>query len=275
MQEVLGCVLLVLSTGIAGLISCVAWQLHAKQQTLDNAVLVCFALSHAYAAATLLVGAVLPLRIVYSSPHMVEMMHRSRYMIFDCMALPCILWMIVGQLNRSLDQPGMHMLAVLFDPNKPFRLVLLGILGVFHVGIAGLASQDCFRYPFTNDNCLGVLYWRPTRFTPKMRIPWLVVTRTLWIYAAYRCLALRSFALLVTAALLRLSFHGHMSQWRYWSWEIFAQPLSCAALCGALFMARGVSVRCPGLATLDVLRCVVVSPEGVMPLFGSAAMMRF
>lgn len=271
--EVTGCPLLFLGTALASLVLLTTWQLYSRYPTLEHGVFVCFALSHAYGAATLLLSSLIPLRVVYQQFDILEMLHRSRYLIFDCLCLPCLLWLLAEMVHRHRSELlPVGVLPAVFD--DPWRSATIGVLSLLHVAISGPAAMDCSKYPMTHVNCLGVLYWRPARFTSRMQRPFLLVTRALWIVAICRCVMQRHTWLLAAAAAFRLAFHGHMSQWRYWPWEIFVQPLATACVCGALLHAADVAVQCDW-RHLDVTRCLVVSPSGAVPLFGNTARLRF
>jgi len=258
-DELAGQGLLGLASAAAAAVLLVAWQLHARRATLEHAVLLCFALGQAYSSATLLVGGLLPLRAVYERPDLLEMMHRSRYLIFDCAALPCVIWVLVLLFFRPLETGQLFGFSA-----QTLRTCALSVLAVVHLVVSCLAAGDCAKYPFSTENCLGILYWRPARFTPRMRYPWLFVTRSLWVLAAYHCYTKGSLSLLLATAGIRLAFHGHMSQWQHWSWEIFAQPLASAALFTALMWALEVTVRCDWRA---LSQCVVAWPGGATALF--------
>ena len=90
MMELLGRVILAVEAFATTVVMLMAYQAHARNQTLDYAVVLCFVLGHTYSTATLFLGAVVPVRLVYEHHHVLEMMHRSRYLVFDCCALPCV-----------------------------------------------------------------------------------------------------------------------------------------------------------------------------------------
>lgn len=262
--------LLAFGTAVTSLAGLVAFQLHSKQSTLENAALVCVALSQVYAVGTLFVGAALPLRLVYTQPEMVQMIHRSRYLVFDCLALPGVLWVIMFQALRLRAELGLPE----FVAGEAFRIAAMVILAVGHLAMSGPAAIDCSKYPLTSDNCLGVAYWRPARFTHRMKLPLQVVIRSLWCAFVVRCLMLRAMpssvetGLLLGGFALRFSYHGHLSQYKYWSWEIFVQPLANTFLCAALLHSTGTVVRCDW-RRLDPSACFVVMPGAATPLFGA------
>eukprot|EP00928_Gymnodinium_smaydae_P023336 TRINITY_DN19300_c0_g1_i1.p1 TRINITY_DN19300_c0_g1~~TRINITY_DN19300_c0_g1_i1.p1 ORF type:complete len:271 (+),score=43.07 TRINITY_DN19300_c0_g1_i1:104-916(+) len=244
----------------SGLAACAAtalvgWRLYEKRPGLDTAAYVCLALSHTYAALTLVVGALLPLRMVYDRPDLIEMMHRTRYLILDCLGLPCVFWLLLlwalpPALAEWLPSEGL------------VRSALLAALLSASMALAAPAARDCTTYPFSPDNCLGVLYYRPARFTQKMRYPCLYVQRALYGFAMCRLLAARSGWLLLGTGVFRLAFHGHTSGWRYWPWEIFAQPLAMSLLSLALLWSADVNVVCTG----GLMQCVVTYPGGAASL---------
>jgi len=268
MSEVIGCAVLGVGALGSSVLLLATWQLYARHPTLAHGVILVFVLSHAYSCYSLLVGGALPLRYVYQRPDLLEMLHRSRYLIFDCATLPCILWLLVLLVHRA---PGFGAGTMQLD--ESWRICLLIVCSVVHVAIAGLAASDCFKYPFTTENCLGVVYWRPTRFTPRMRGPWLWVTRGLWFFAACSlCMERRGWLLIATAA-FHLAFHGHMSQYRYWPSEIYMQPLATVMLSAALLVNLDVGLTC-NWRSLDPGSCLVLAPGGAVPLLGAGSSLR-
>mmetsp|Transcript_4394 Transcript_4394/g.8804 ORF Transcript_4394/g.8804 Transcript_4394/m.8804 type:complete len:271 (+) Transcript_4394:89-901(+) len=270
MLEGIGCAVLGLGAVGSSILLLATWQLYARHPTLAHGVILVFVLSHAYSCYSLLLGGALPLRYVYQRPDLLEMLHRSRYLIFDCASLPCILWLLALLAHRA-----QFFGAGTLQLDESWRIGFLIICSLVHLVIAGLAASDCSKYPFTTESCLGVVYWRPTRFTPRMRGPWLWVTRGLWLFATSSlCLERRGWLLVGTAA-FQLAFHGHMSQYRYWPSEIYMQPLATAMLSAALLANLDVGLAC-NWRTLDPGSCLVLAPGGAVPLFGAGmATLRF
>eukprot|EP00929_Paragymnodinium_shiwhaense_P123818 TRINITY_DN9810_c1_g1_i6.p1 TRINITY_DN9810_c1_g1~~TRINITY_DN9810_c1_g1_i6.p1 ORF type:complete len:275 (+),score=39.33 TRINITY_DN9810_c1_g1_i6:134-958(+) len=274
MLSVIGCAALAIETALSAFAALVCYQLYGRHPTLDHAVLLFFSLGHTYSVLTLLVGALIPVRLVYERPDLLELWHRSRYILFDCVAMPSVLWMVAFLIHRGREELGLPALvASLFD--TPARLVAIAILAVAHLAVAFLASQDCFRYPMGTDNCLGVLYWRPARFTRWMQLPWKCSTRSLWLLAfLWLLVARRPPWLLLAAAVLRLAYHGHMSQYWYPNWEIFLQPLAATLVTCAFLQAMDISLQCD-MRRLDPSTCIVQSPKGPVALFMSGGRLRF
>jgi len=271
MSELAGRALLGLGVLLSAAVLLVAYQLYALRQSLEHAVLLCFALSSTYGAVCLLIGGVLPLRTLYDRPDLLEMMHRSRYLIFDCAALPMLLWLLAVLLHRQRGDFGLGGSAGLLD--SPWRLWTLALLATVHLLLAGLAASDCVKYPFTMENCLGVVYWRPARFTHKMKYPWFCTIRALWVFAALRCLVQRRAWLLIAVAPFHAAYYGHMSPWHYWPSEIFMQPFATAILGSVLLLSLDVSVQCD--MRMGLSGCIVAVPGGAMPLFGAPTGLRF
>eukprot|EP00930_Biecheleria_cincta_P006984 TRINITY_DN108115_c0_g1_i1.p1 TRINITY_DN108115_c0_g1~~TRINITY_DN108115_c0_g1_i1.p1 ORF type:complete len:280 (+),score=32.74 TRINITY_DN108115_c0_g1_i1:122-841(+) len=238
---------------------------------MESAATLCFAMAQTYCSIVLLVGALMPLRMVYQAMELLEMMHRSKYLIFDCAMMPCVAWVAVLLLKRPdfgpLGLVGSKLLA------EPLCTPVLVAFGFAHLGVSYLAASDCIKYPFTHDNCLGVLYWRPARFTLRMRYPWLLVTRLLLALGIYSLLLHGQWVMLLASVCFYGAYYGHVSLWQYRPWEIYAQPLSCALLSAALMTALNVSVSCP-LINIDLGSCVVVTPGGAVPLFGGLSRLR-
>lgn len=274
MQELLGQMALASGGLASSLVLLVAWRHYERRPDLESSALLALALGGCYATMTLFVGAFTPLWLVYRRPELLEMLHRSRYLIFDCTCVPSVLWLLLLQAHRAGDKGGpLGTLASLLLGGAG-RLPVLAAVALVHAAAAGYAAGDCARYPFTTENCLGVLYWRPARFTPKMRRPWLLATRALWIVGAYRCLWQGDAWLLLATAVARLAFNGHMSQWHHWRWEVFAQAPAMAALCAVLLRAEDVAVRC-NLQSWDPRSCLVVTPGGAARLFAAPGGLRF
>lgn len=264
-----GTLILVVYMVVASVISMVAWHLYGKQQTIEHGALLCFAFGQFYSVLTLLAGAFLPLRIVYANPDIVLMLHRSRYLIFDCFALPCVLWSLLGIAQREHAQFGLP--RSLFEGSA--RTVVLIILSLVHAALALPAAQDCGKYPFNPNDCLGVLYYRPARFLKRMHHPWRVVLWTLALFGLLRLILVGQVRLLLATGIMRIAYHGHMTQWDFWRWEIFLQPFATAAFCAALLGASGASVVCDW-REFDPTQCLVLTPGGATPLFGSFALPR-
>jgi len=260
---------LAIGTAATCVASLVAFQLHSKKATVEHAALVCLALSQVYAAVTLLVGAALPLRLVYTRPDIVQMIHRSRYLVYDCLALPGVLWVVMAQALRLQAELGLPE----FVAGNTFKIAAGVALAIGHLAMSVPAATDCGKYPLTADNCLGVAYWRPARFTHRMKLPLQVVTRFLWCSFLVRCIMLRQatsveIGLLCAGLALRFTYHGHLSQYKYWSWEIFVQPLANAFVSAVLLHTTGTSVRCDW-HRLNPSSCFVIMPGAAAPLFGS------
>eukprot|EP00927_Polykrikos_kofoidii_P045006 TRINITY_DN38869_c0_g1_i2.p1 TRINITY_DN38869_c0_g1~~TRINITY_DN38869_c0_g1_i2.p1 ORF type:complete len:275 (-),score=25.48 TRINITY_DN38869_c0_g1_i2:181-1005(-) len=274
MKDFAGIALLSAGLSISLLSTLMAYQLYGRYSTLDHALLMVFGLGHTYSALTFLVGGLLPLRIVYQRPDILEMMHRSRYLIFDCIALPCVLWFLLLVVHRGREELGLSPASMgLFD--EPWRWVTITVLSCTHLGVAGLAAPQISRYPMNTANCMGVLYWRPTRFTHRMRYPVLSATRGLWVLAIlWLVFAQQKPLLLVAAAVLHVAFHGHMSEYRFWGWEIFVQPLAAAVVSFAVMQAMHISLQC-NWRTFDPSQCVIVSPKGPVHLLGGLSQLRF
>eukprot|EP00927_Polykrikos_kofoidii_P045005 TRINITY_DN38869_c0_g1_i1.p3 TRINITY_DN38869_c0_g1~~TRINITY_DN38869_c0_g1_i1.p3 ORF type:complete len:116 (-),score=14.69 TRINITY_DN38869_c0_g1_i1:181-528(-) len=76
------------------------------------------------------------------------------------------------------------------------------------------------------------------------------------------------------AAVLHVAFHGHMSEYRFWGWEIFVQPLAAAVVSFAVMQAMHISLQC-NWRTFDPSQCVIVSPKGPVHLLGGLSQLRF
>lgn len=273
MKDIVGVALTLLNFLVSVVVFLVAYQLYGRHPALDHFVLLCFVLGHTYSALTILIGAALPLWVVYSYSDVIEMMHRSRYLMFDCVALPCVIWLIATTLHRRRDDLGFaESAAGLFD--EPLRWVSFSIIGAVHLGLSGLAAPDCSRYPMSADNCLGVGYWRPARFTKKMRYPLLCTIRGMCLLGVFLLYSQKRPWLLFAVASLRLAFHGHMTDYKYFTWEIFVQPLAAAAISAAFLDAMEIGVHCDW-RTLDPTHCLVSTPKGAVPLLGGASRLRF
>jgi len=269
LNNAIGIIVLAIGTIATCTAFLVAFRLHSRHQTLDYAVFTCLAISSFYGAATLLVGSLLPMRVAYQRPDLLNMLHRSRYLMFDCIALPCIIWLLLFQLHRDRKEVlgPLRAAATLLD--EPWRPGLLALLAAGHLLVAGLAAKDMGNYPLNPQNCMGVLYYRPARFTQRMKRPWFLVTYALWALALYWCIVHGRPWLLLAAAAFRLAYHGHMSTYWFPPFEAFVQPLAAAALIGALLQAAGVGMICD---PRDLSRCMVRAPEGTAtPLFGSGS----
>lgn len=269
--EFVGQSLLAAGVTVSGLVLLVAWQFYSRSPSMESAATLCFAMAQTYCSIVLLVGALLPLRIVYQAMELLEMMHRSKYLIFDCAMLPSVAWIAV----LLLKQPDFGPLGLVGSKllEEPLRTPVLVALGFAHLAASYLAASDCIKYPFTHENCLGVLYWRPARFTLRMRYPWIVVTRLLLALGMYSLLLQGRWLMLLAAGCFYGAYHGHVSLWQYRAWEIYAQPLACALLSAALMTALNVSVSC-ALSSIDLDSCVVVTPGGAVPLFGGLSRLR-
>lgn len=274
MQELLGRGLLSLGGLVSSMVLLVAYRHYEKYPCLETGALVAFAMSGTYGAVTLMVGACLPLRLIYQRPDLIEMMHRSRYLMFDCASVPGVLWLIVLLTHRTSEQMGPVGSATAFLMDGQARVLVLGALVVVHAVASGCAAGDCVKYPMTTENSLGVVYWRPARFTHKMKRPWVYATTVLWVFATYRFAMSGSVWLLLASVAFRLAFHGHMSQWRFWPWEIFLQAPAAAVLTATLLLARDVTVQC-STRSFDPFSCLVVSPGSAVPLFARPGGMRF
>merc|ERR1740121_1979408 len=212
--------------------------------------------------------------MIYQRADLLEMMHRSRYLMFDCASVPGVLWMLALLAQRTSDELGPvgSLAAIVMDGQA--RYLVLGALALVHVAAAGRAAGDCVKYPFNTQSCLGVVYWRPARFTPKMKLPLSVAANALCVFAAYRFACQGRAWLLVASLAFRLAFHGHLSQFRFWSWEIFAQAPAVAAVVAAMLLARDVTVQC-STRSFSPFSCLVVTPGSVVPLFAARGGMRF
>eukprot|EP00931_Biecheleriopsis_adriatica_P079545 TRINITY_DN52954_c0_g1_i1.p1 TRINITY_DN52954_c0_g1~~TRINITY_DN52954_c0_g1_i1.p1 ORF type:complete len:274 (-),score=35.98 TRINITY_DN52954_c0_g1_i1:4-825(-) len=268
--ETVGQALLCVGMLASGAALLVSWQFYSRTPSLESGALLCFTLGQAYSTATLLLGALLPLRVVYSAEEMLEMLHRSRYLMFDCASLLSVVWVLVFIVRRS--QADFGVIGAIVGRLESFATPLLALLGFAHLLAAGLACSDCARYPLSHDNCLGVLYWRPARFTLRMRYPWLAATRLLWAFSICVLLMQGRPWLLLSSGAFHLAYHGHVSRWQYQSWEVFAQPLCGALLSASLLAALDVSVSCR--QGLDLSTCLVLTPGGPVPLFGGTSRLR-
>eukprot|EP00933_Yihiella_yeosuensis_P082773 TRINITY_DN9675_c1_g1_i1.p1 TRINITY_DN9675_c1_g1~~TRINITY_DN9675_c1_g1_i1.p1 ORF type:complete len:281 (+),score=4.85 TRINITY_DN9675_c1_g1_i1:53-844(+) len=260
--NLIGSALLLLGTTISGLISLISWQSYSRHPSLENAVLLMLVLSQAYSSVGLLCGALLPLKILYQNPDKVEMLHRSRYLIFDCISLPCIVWITFLLSQKPDANLGPFFLGSRYLP----RSLTVLCLSILHLYVSYFAAQDCSRYPFSMENCLGVMYWRPSRFTARMKNPWQLVIRILWVFALCSLAFQGRFGLclLTAVAAFHGAFYGHMSPYQYWSGEIFVQSFASAGLSAALLAALDISVSCSDGFSM----CTVATPGGAIPLLG-------
>jgi hypothetical protein len=264
-MEMIGRTILAVEACASTVIMLVAYQAHARNQTLDFAVVLTFALGHTYGTATLLVGALLPMRVVYERSDLVEMMHRSRYLVFDCVAQPCALHILLMLVYERREDLGIS--SNLLDQAIEIFPTFV-VLAVVHATITLFAAKEIIRKPMITDNCLNVMYYRLAgRITAPMRCPCLCSISCLWILGVIFFLAYRSMSFLVAAAVFNVAYSSHITRYVGWyfTWEIYVQPLAAFIVSVALLQAMNVSLHCDW-RRLDPTQCLVYSPKGTVPL---------